>query len=125
MGDLHSIAYNNNLHSFSSLGCDFHGLEVFSNDISPWEVMKRKQQKDEWKNCVSIWACEARRERRRGRIKRHQREDSNEADPARKASGRGLCCRQAVSHSADRRIVQAKRGHYSLKFILKGGQSQL
>ncbi|MCE5166082.1 hypothetical protein HAX54_014577 [Datura stramonium] len=36
MGDLHSIAYNNNLHSFSSLGCDFHGLEVFNNDISPF-----------------------------------------------------------------------------------------
>ncbi|XP_006364071.1 protein XRI1-like [Solanum tuberosum] len=30
MGDLHSIAYN----SFSSLGCDFHGLEVFNNDMS-------------------------------------------------------------------------------------------
>ncbi|CAN4113885.1 unnamed protein product [Withania somnifera] len=36
MDDLHSIAYNNNLHSFSSLGCDFHGLEVFNNDISPF-----------------------------------------------------------------------------------------
>ncbi|XP_059278671.1 protein XRI1 [Lycium ferocissimum] len=36
MGDLHSIAYNSNLHSFSSLGCDFHGLEVFNNDISPF-----------------------------------------------------------------------------------------
>ncbi|KAM3324751.1 protein XRI1 isoform X1 [Capsicum chacoense] len=37
MGDLHSIAYNNNnLHSLSSLGCDFHGLEVFNNDISPF-----------------------------------------------------------------------------------------
>lgn len=31
MGDLHSIAYN----SFSSLGCDFHGLEVLNNDMSP------------------------------------------------------------------------------------------
>lgn len=36
MGDLHSIAYNSNLHSFSSLGCDFHGLEVFNNDLSPF-----------------------------------------------------------------------------------------
>ncbi|KAK4371831.1 hypothetical protein RND71_007215 [Anisodus tanguticus] len=33
MGDLHSIAYSNNLHSFSSLGCDFHGLEVFNNIV--------------------------------------------------------------------------------------------
>ncbi|XP_055815387.1 protein XRI1-like isoform X1 [Solanum dulcamara] len=32
MGDLHSIAYN----GFSSLGCDFNGLEVFNNDMSPF-----------------------------------------------------------------------------------------
>ncbi|KAJ8574254.1 hypothetical protein K7X08_026059 [Anisodus acutangulus] len=36
MGDLHSIAYSSNHHSFSSLGCDFQGLEVFNNDISPF-----------------------------------------------------------------------------------------
>ncbi|KAK2995187.1 hypothetical protein RJ640_005777 [Escallonia rubra] len=33
MGDLHSIAYSGNLHN-SSLGWDFHGLEVFKADMS-------------------------------------------------------------------------------------------